>query len=84
MPASASAGMNTLPLPSAATADYLPIIHLVFANLKTWLIGIHHGVAISIFKPISMSSRSALTGASTHRAFRSILGSWRCQRTDLR
>ena len=21
--------------------DYLPIIHLVFANLKTWLIGIH-------------------------------------------
>ena len=25
--------------------DYLPIIHLVFANLKTWLIGIHHGVS---------------------------------------
>ena len=24
---------------------YLPIIHLVFANLKTWLIGIHHGVS---------------------------------------
>ena len=24
--------------------QYLPIIHLVFANLKTWLIGIHHGV----------------------------------------
>ena len=23
----------------------LPIIHLVFANLKTWLIGIHHGVS---------------------------------------
>ncbi len=22
--------------------DYLPIIHLVFANLKTWLIGTHH------------------------------------------
>ena len=25
--------------------QYLPIIHLVFANLKTWLIGIHHGVS---------------------------------------
>ncbi|XHR28728.1 MAG: IS1595 family transposase [Chthoniobacteraceae bacterium] len=24
---------------------YLPIIHLVFSNLKTWLIGIHHGVS---------------------------------------
>ncbi len=24
---------------------FLPIIHLVFANLKTWLIGIHHGVS---------------------------------------
>ena len=35
--------------------DYLPIIHLVFANLKTWLIGIHHGVSHQIFKPISMS-----------------------------
>ena len=23
----------------------LPIIHLVFANLKTWLNGIHHGVS---------------------------------------
>ena len=25
--------------------QYLPIIHLVFANLKTWPIGIHHGVS---------------------------------------
>jgi transposase-like protein len=25
--------------------EFLPIIHLVFANLKTWLIGIHHGVS---------------------------------------
>lgn len=24
---------------------FLPITHLVFANLKTWLIGIHHGVS---------------------------------------
>ena len=25
--------------------QHLPIIHLVFANLKTWVIGIHHGVS---------------------------------------
>ena len=25
--------------------EFLPIIHLVFANLKTWLTGIHHGVS---------------------------------------
>lgn len=25
--------------------EFLPIIHLVFANLKTWLLGIHHGVS---------------------------------------
>lgn len=25
--------------------EFLPIIHLVFANLKTWLIGIHHAVS---------------------------------------
>jgi hypothetical protein len=25
--------------------EFLPIIHLVFANLKTWLIGIHHGAS---------------------------------------
>ena len=26
-------------------SNTLPIIHLVFANLKTWLTGIHHGVS---------------------------------------
>ena len=25
--------------------EYLPIIHLIFANLKTWLNGTHHGVS---------------------------------------
>ena len=25
--------------------DYLPIIHLVFSNLKSWLNGTHHGVS---------------------------------------
>ena len=30
---------------SEVAEQYLPIIHLVFAHLKTWLIGIHHGVS---------------------------------------
>lgn len=30
----------------AMAEEYLPIIHLVFANLKTWLNGIHHGVSV--------------------------------------
>ena len=25
--------------------DYLPIVHLIFGNLKAWLNGVHHGVA---------------------------------------
>jgi hypothetical protein len=25
--------------------DYLPIIHLIFSNLKAWLNGVHHGVS---------------------------------------
>lgn len=29
----------------ALAEDYLPIVHLMFGNLKTWLRGIHHGVS---------------------------------------
>lgn len=25
--------------------EWLPLIHLIFSNLKTWLLGIHHGVS---------------------------------------
>ena len=25
--------------------DYLPIVHLIFGNLKAWLTGVHHGVS---------------------------------------
>lgn len=25
--------------------EFMPIIHLVFSNFKTWLLGIHHGVS---------------------------------------
>ena len=49
MLASVSAAMSTSLLPSVVIqrlpSKNLPIIHLVFANLKTWLIGIHHGVS---------------------------------------
>jgi hypothetical protein len=27
------------------TEDYLPISHLIFSNLKSWLLGCHHGVS---------------------------------------
>jgi transposase-like protein len=27
------------------TEEYLPIVHLVFSNLKSWLLGCHHGVS---------------------------------------
>ena len=40
--------MTITPLPNAATPrwpELMPIIHLVFSNLKTWLNGIHHGVS---------------------------------------
>jgi len=30
--------------PSVAE-EWLPLIHLVFSNLKSWLLGIHHGVS---------------------------------------
>ncbi len=28
----------------AVAEEYLPIVHLIFSNLKSWLIGVHHGV----------------------------------------
>jgi len=28
-----------------AAEDYLPIIHLIFSNLKAWINGTHHGVS---------------------------------------
>ncbi len=30
---------------AAITEEYLPIVHLVFSNLKSWLRGCHHGVS---------------------------------------
>jgi hypothetical protein len=36
---------------AGVTEECLPIIHLVFANLKSWLLGTHHGVSINTFRP---------------------------------
>ena len=44
--------------------DFLPISHLIFSNLKSWLRGCHHGVSPQHLKHTSMSSRSALTADS--------------------
>lgn len=45
----AELGYEHLPVVEAGNAavaeEYLPIIHLVFSNLKSWLRGCHHGVS---------------------------------------
>ena len=42
-------GYQPVPVPSNGdheiTEEHLPMIHLVFSNLKTWLKGTHHGVS---------------------------------------
>ena len=45
--------------------EFMPMIHLVFTNLKTWLNGIDHGVSAKHLRATSTSSRSASTGGST-------------------
>ena len=55
--------------PSVAE-DFLPISHLIFSNLKSWLRGCHHGVSPRTFKPISTSSRSGSIAVFT-RSMRS-------------
>jgi len=47
------------------TEEFLPIIHLVFANLKTWLIGIHHGVSAQHLQAYLNEFSFASIGAST-------------------
>ena len=40
--------------------EFLPISHLVFANLKTWLAGTHHGVSAQLFSsPPALPTRWA-------------------------
>lgn len=42
-------GYDHLPAPEAGdpavAEEYLPIIHLIFSNLKAWINGVHHGVS---------------------------------------
>ena len=41
-------GYEHLPVAERGSAqvaeEYLPLIHLVFSNLKSWILGVHHGV----------------------------------------
>lgn len=54
---------------------FLPIIHLVFANLKTWLNGVHHGVSN---RHLQAYLNEFTFGFNRHfypfNAFRSLLG----------
>src|SRR5208283_5330392 len=64
MPACAS-GASKCGDPEVAE-QFMPMIHLVFSNLKTWgSTASTTASARSIYKPTSMSSRSASTGVST-------------------
>ncbi len=39
---------------------FLPIIHLVFPSLKTWLLGTHHGVSPQHFIPAKLPFMTTL------------------------
>ena len=63
-----SAAMASCRSPSAATSnseEFLPIIHLVFTNLKTWLTGTHHGVTARHLQAYLNEFTFDLTAAST-------------------
>ena len=76
----AGKGYQLTPVPPrgdpAVTEAWLPLLHLAFGNLKTWLHGIHHGVS-----PQHLSAyRKEFTFRFNRRcypfnAFRSLLGS---------
>ena len=55
--------------------QYLPIIHLVFANLKTWLIGIHHGVSRSVRRFVLGPFCQTLTNLSPKKTANCVLAS---------
>ena len=55
--------------------EYLPIIHLVFSNLKTWLSGIHHGVSDQHLQALPQRVHLPVQQAIyPFNAFRSLLG----------
>ena len=47
--------------------EFMPMIHLIFSNLKTWLNGIHHGVSAKHLQAY-LASRAALRRQPTPRS----------------
>jgi hypothetical protein len=55
--------------------EHLPIVHLVFANLKTWLLGTHHGVSPQHLQAYLNEFTFRFNGRFyPFNAFRSLLG----------
>ena len=58
-----------------ATEDYLPIIHLVFSNLKAWINGTHHGVSADHLQAYLNEFTFRFNRRFyPHNSFRSLLG----------
>jgi len=62
-------GYRHVPVPirgdPALAEDHLPIMHLVFANLKSWLLGCHHGVSPRRLQAYLNEYAFRFNGAST-------------------
>lgn len=58
----------------AMAEDYLPIVHLVFANLKSWLLGIHHGVSRNMCRLTQRICIPLQQAVLSVHSFRSLLG----------
>jgi hypothetical protein len=55
--------------------DYLPIIHLIFSNLKAWLNGVHHGVSADHLQAYLNEFTFRFNRRFyPHNSFRSLLG----------
>ena len=69
--------------------EFMPMIHLIFSNLKTWLNGIHHGVSAkhlqAYLNEFTFRFNRRFYKPNRHRTSNSISASpGRCQRDELR
>jgi hypothetical protein len=49
---------------AANAAEYFPIIHTLFSNIKAWLAGTHHGVSAKHLHATCGNGRTASTAAA--------------------